>query len=113
MRVILAKTLLVIFLSILPFQQAHSQAPASTDSSTVTLLSDLTYRIAVFNGIAVSMFCRSGTNHCLVLSGGWAIVTVLVSYPVQGTARKRCNRAEGESSWCALPGADRDFTHLR
>ncbi len=110
MRVILAKTLFVVFLAILPFQQAQSQPVSSTDNSTVTLLSDLTYRIAVFQGIFVSLFCRTGTNHCLVLSGGVAIVTVLVSYPVQGLTKQRCNKKEGASIWCSFPGADRDLS---
>ncbi len=113
MRVILAKTLLVVFLALLPFQQAQSQPAPSTNNSTGAFIGDFIYRTFAFQGMYVTFFCRTNTDHCLNLAAGSAVFSALVSYAVQGTARSRCNKTEGESAWCAFPGADSDFTHQR
>ena len=109
MRVILAKTLLVVFLAILPSQQAYSQGASSSNSGNSSFL----YRLAAFQGVYATGFCQTRTDHCLRLAGGSAFLTVLISYPIEGFARKSCNKLEGESMWCTIPGAERDFTHLR
>ncbi len=105
MRVIFAKTLLVVFLAVLPFQQAQSQPAPSTDSGTTVFL----YRISAFYSVYVSYFCQSPTDHCLRVAGASAFFTTVLSYPVQGYARQRCNKSEGESVWCSTPGAERDL----
>ncbi len=109
MRVILAKTLLVVFLALLPFQQAQSQAISTADNSTGAFIGDFIYRTFAFQGMYVTFFCHSNTNHCLVLSGGSAVFSALVTYGVQWIARSSCNKSEGESGWCSLPGAERDI----
>ncbi len=113
MRVIFAKTLLVVFLAILPFQQAQSQPAPSTGGGTSALLGDFIYRTFAFQGMYVTFFCGSKSENCLNIAGGAAVFSALTSYVIQGTARRRCNKFEGESAWCSLPGADRDFTHPR
>ncbi len=109
MRVIFAKTLLFVFLAILPFQQAQSQPAPSTGGGAPVFIGDFLYRFAILNGTAVTFFCRSKTDNCLNLAAGWSAFSALMSYPLEGYARQRCNKLEGESMLCSIPGADTDF----
>ncbi len=109
MRVIFAKTLLVVFLAILPFKQALSQDASGVRSSTVNFFDDFGYRFTTLYSLYATGFCLSKNNNCVIATVGFTILTVGISYSVEGTARKRCNKKKGASSWCALPGAERDL----